>query len=725
MSWGSLESARQAFSAAAVLDRGCSEAWEALKHLPPRPRQPVEFGVGDLIHGAAQRYRVTDVRIGGFSIVYLVDMEDSGAHGTAALKTFRGHATWSEDDRRRVQREALAWIALPPNPGVVAAYLFDMIDGMPYLILEQVKGNNLGAVLSSTKLSVHRCLDYGIQICDAMTFLASQGIMIHGDLTPANCLLPSEDHIRLTDFGAAAAVRDADMAASGFELLRPATARRYAPLQGTMHYMAPEWAELGRQDVRSDLYSFGILLFTMLGGRPEGAARAVRSERTGLPMELAASEELVRFIHRCTDPSPRRRPTSFRAARAELATIYYRLLGCAPPAPRSFPQVSWNGQTLVESGRIGNPTRVPNDSNNALRDSKANSHRHRGISFHALGRLDKALRELDVAVQLDPRDAPSWATKSVVHWQLHQHSDAVNAMERAVHLIEDSPRASLVVASALIRMGDSSRAATVLEPAFRSPASTASACVLMSCAAIVDGQWSDCVTWADRARQSGDNSYSLLAQKALGLHFSGRINEALAISIDVAEHRPLIRLGWAVQCLAHLAHDDLTAAEYSFARVRDLSPALGATAWALRGRLAESCGRYDEAGRSVVEARNAALHAEPVDSRIASAVLSDGEWADRAIERSRQIGDLIARALRHLRGRPPEYRYALQLVADAFRIDTTSTHAADGAWILARELGGARETAHVAELYFSGQDLEHMRRTILSHITSAQSLKAT
>lgn len=219
-------------------------------------------------------------------------------------------------------------------------------------------------------------------------------------------------------------------------------------------------------------------------------------------------------------------------------------------------------------------------------------------------------------------------------------------------LIDGRPRASLMAAGALITMGNAARAAAVIEPVLGSPALAASGCVLMCNAAIGDGRWSDCVTWADRAREHGDTSYHVLALKALGLHFSGRSDEALAIVLDVAERRPLIRLAWVVQSLVYLLRDNLTAAEGSVAHVLDLSPALDATAWALRGRLAEARSRYDEAGRSVVEARAGAARAVAVDRRVASAVLSDGAWADRALERSREIGDLISRALRHARARP-------------------------------------------------------------------------
>ncbi|MGP4084264.1 protein kinase domain-containing protein [Streptomyces sp. KR55] len=704
-SWGSPEAARQAFNAAAVLDADCAEAQEALARLPPRPVQPVEFGVGDVICGATQRYRVTGIGEGGFSVVYLVEAEGDHEGERLALKTFRAHAAWDKDSRARVYHEAAAWLALPPHPHIVTAKKFEVVDDVPYLVLEQVDGHALTHHLSVRPLSLLRCLDYGIQICDAMAFLTRWGRHAHGDLTPANVLVRPDGRVQLTDFGGAAAAGEAEVVRYDLALLRPETARRYVTYPGTAGYMPPEWAATGRRTQRGDLYSFGVLLAVMLGQRLESAVRAVHAvtRQSGHdPHEgeelLQWPPELIQLVRRLTDYSPRRRPASFRTVRKELAALHRQL------APDGTHRTHPAGAAPRSTGRA-----VPSTP-----AERAVRYRDRGASFYALRSYRTSYRLLNAALWLDRHDPVSWALTARLRWTLGQQDIAQSSATRAVQLVGRDHNAALAVAEALIAMEDFTRAATVLRPLLAEPKHAASACALLCRAAAVDGQWQDCAKWADHAWGHGSRSLHLRATKALALHFCGCTDDALDAAADVIRQRPLIRLAWLVRCLAQLAHGDLTGAEEAFARVRDLSTVFDASAWALRGRIAAEHGSHDEAGRSVVEARAALSEAEALDRHIASALLTEGEWTEHALERSRAVGDLTAQAVSQVRAGPLHHAQALELISRAAEIDPSSVHVADSVCIVVRELGGLLQATAVARSHFSGHSLERVLKTLSS-----------
>lgn len=697
MSYGSPEAARQAFNAALVLDRSCAEARRALNRLPSRPAQVIGFAVGDTIGGVMHSYQITGIRTGGFSVVYLAEFEATGARAPVALKTVTGQMASLHGNRQRVTHEAAAWLKLPPHPHVVTALMFDYLEGLPCLVLEHVDGHDLGSVLATGALPAPACIDYAMQICDAMTFLAHHRIKSHGDLTPANCLLDNDNCVRLTDFGAAAAAREAEAVSHSLGLLRPETARRYVTQPDTAHYLPPEWLRFGQRTMRGDLYSFGVLLFELLGGRPEDAVQAVRS---GQPD--AWPPRLTDLIRRCTESSPRRRPRSFAAVRAELAALHLARPTARAPQPRRAAPVVMD-QVAEEQ-------------------ATAALHQLRGVSLLTLNRFHSAYRVINSAVRLDPQNSATWALKANLHRTLRQDRAASDAAEHAERLLDGSPGAALAVACMLARTEDLTRVVTVIKPALDSPTHVAQACSVLCAAAAEAGRWDDCVTWADQALgHRPANLHLLLAAKALGLYFRGQGQDALAIAAEVTERRPFISLAWVVLSLVHLAHGDLAAADGSIARVRDLSGVVNAAAtWALCGRLAEAHGRYDEAGRSAVEARAALAEADPVDRHIAAAVLADGAWVQRALDQSKRLGDLVARA--RARPKSPE---ALALIAQAAQVDAASRHVEDGFWAVIRDLGGLQSAIDLARTHFSGPELDGILHLVASRVENAQSTSAT
>jgi serine/threonine protein kinase/Tol biopolymer transport system component len=263
-------------------------------------------------------YVVEDlIGAGGMGEVYRA--RDGRLNRVVALKVLAPSVVADADRRRRFIQEAQLASALQ-HPNIVT--IFDIgsgADGSDYLAMERVVGRTLEAVIDDKPLGVADVLRYGVQIADALAAAHAAGI-VHRDLKPANILVTESGQVKILDFGLATLVHNGlVMTASEDE-----TATAAAPVEttagtilGTVAYMSPEQAEGRKVDARSDLFSFGAILYEMLsGGRafheetPAGTFAAVihkdpkplaSATRAALPPEL---EELV---SRCLRKDPAQR----------------------------------------------------------------------------------------------------------------------------------------------------------------------------------------------------------------------------------------------------------------------------------------------------------------------------------------------------------------------------------------------------------------------------------
>ncbi len=157
--------------------------------------------------------------------------------------------------RQRFAREAQAAAAVV-NEHVVPIYAVEEYQGTPFLVMQFVSGGSLEHRLRAERqLSVEAALRIGMQIATGLTAAHSQGL-VHRDIKPANILLnQGVERVLITDFGLARAVDDATLTHSGF-------------VAGTPQFMSPEQARGESVDHRTDLFSLGVVLYTLLAGRP-------------------------------------------------------------------------------------------------------------------------------------------------------------------------------------------------------------------------------------------------------------------------------------------------------------------------------------------------------------------------------------------------------------------------------------------------------------------------
>ena len=204
------------------------------------------------------RYEVISrLGAGGMGVVYR--SRDLRLKRQVALKVLTPESVADPERKRRFVQEARAASALN-HPNIVAIYDIDQIEGIDFITMEYVPGKTMAEVIGRSGLVVAEALRYAIQVADALGAAHASGI-VHRDLKPGNVIVNSLGHVVVLDFGLAKLVEQLEASTA---TLQPLTVTGI--VLGTAAYMSPEQAECKPVDARSDIFSFGVMLYEMLTG---------------------------------------------------------------------------------------------------------------------------------------------------------------------------------------------------------------------------------------------------------------------------------------------------------------------------------------------------------------------------------------------------------------------------------------------------------------------------
>jgi eukaryotic-like serine/threonine-protein kinase len=404
---------------------------------------------------------------GGMGVVW--SAHDETLRRDVALKLLAPNQAGDAQSRERFLREARTASALS-HPNIITIYEIGSEEGVDFIAMELVKGRTLEDLLRVHPLPVPTALRYAVQIAEAVALAHEAGI-VHRDLKPGNIMVKDDGLVKVLDFGLAKAFQREGVAAGEFGPEAGVTLTARGATYGTLAYMSPEQSVGDLVDARSDIFSFGVMLYQMLtGSLPfKGATQsevlrqihlseppAPSAVRTGLPVELdgvvrralrkkpgerySNLNDLARDLRLLGGVESGRMPPSYEAAPTQPMPV-------APRRPRRLRHwllavagmlvlavlawVAWRRWPTTDAGIVAH---LPADAASQYRAAEELLKR-----YDRPGNIDRAMAALEAVLKQDDKHAASYALLA----RAYSHKQSASPDPQWLRLCGESARRSL------------------------------------------------------------------------------------------------------------------------------------------------------------------------------------------------------------------------------------------------------------------------------------------
>jgi|HubBroStandDraft_6_1064221.scaffolds.fasta_scaffold55769_1 Tol biopolymer transport system component len=253
----------------------------------------------------------SQIGAGGMGEVYRA--RDSRLGREVAIKILPESFATDAERLRRFEQESHA-VAAINHPNILAIYDVGTRDGAPYLVSELLEGESLRALLEKGPIPQRKAVEYAVQIANGLAAAHDKGI-VHRDLKPDNLYVCRDGRVKILDFGLAKLGTKETPGVDGQTMTGQQTAA--GVVMGTASYMAPEQVRGGQIDARTDMFSFGVVLYEMLSGKrvfqrdsaPETMTAILKEDVPDFAADtkLPVSPALERIVRRCLEKSPEQR----------------------------------------------------------------------------------------------------------------------------------------------------------------------------------------------------------------------------------------------------------------------------------------------------------------------------------------------------------------------------------------------------------------------------------